>query len=299
MKLTPNDMLVLKALAQYHVLSAAMIQRLCFPQRKDRRHTRRRLSELARASYVRKSAVNVAFSTGNAGPAYSPATRGCEALAVYFNDDTWLATNTKQPRLDRLHHWLDIAWAHSVVRRACEATNGAVELVQWINEWQPCLDADGNASGYVLHTQFREQPPLSCSPDAGMLLKVGEHQRVFMVEIDRGTSGATRVAASKMPGYATMAATQAHRRAFPGTTFSDFGVLIVTVTPNHRDRLQREVAKKSDDRPDLWLFTAREDFESQRILFDSILRDYQGNIASLMKRPPTEGRNREENTDAA
>ncbi len=164
MKLTENDLRVLTALAQYYVLSAAQIRRICFPLIRDARAVRRRLSRLVANRFIARTSVNIAFSTGNAGPAYFPTDRGCEALAVYYSDDSWYATNTRAPRLDRLYHWLDISEAHWIMDRAVDGIP-AVTMVRWINEWQPVTDADGNASGFVLHTQFCEQPrPLSCSP---------------------------------------------------------------------------------------------------------------------------------------
>lgn len=283
MNLTANDIRILEAIARYYALSASMVHRICFAHRKDQRHTRRRLSELARQNLVRKSPVNVAFSTGNAGPAYTPSSSGCEALATYYNDDVWLATWTKAPRLDRLYHWLDISWTHSIFHRACE-NHPAVKLVQWINEWQPTLDADGNSNGFVLHTQFREKPPLSCSPDAAFLLDIAGHRRVFYVEVDRGTSGARRIAASKMPGYDELRLTRTHRQHFPTTTYDDFSVVLVTVDSNHRDRIQREVAKKTDLHPQNWLFAAREEFTPEAAFFDNIYTDWQANAGPLVSR---------------
>lgn len=283
MKLTENDLRILTAVARYHVLSASLIHRMIFPQRGDRRHTRRRLQQLVQSNYLRRSAVNIAFSSGNFGPVYSVTERTCDALAVYYNDDAWLSLNTKPPRTDRLHHWLDIAWTHWVVDRATERCD-KVKLDTWINEWQSTCDADGNPTGYVLHSQFRETPPLSCSPDAAFLLDVAGHRRVYYVEIDRGTTGVRRVAASKTPGYAELARRQTHRRHFPTTTCEDFSILLITVSANHRDRLRCEVAKKSDTRPDLWLFADREEFTSETALFGDVFHDHSGAVGPLLNR---------------
>ncbi|HQX52547.1 MAG TPA: replication-relaxation family protein [Planctomycetaceae bacterium] len=281
MKLTANDVSILVAVARYYVLSAAMIHRICFPGRKDGRHTRRRLLELTQLGLLRKSAVNVAFSVGNAGPAYSPANGGVEALATYFNDDSWLSVNTRPPRLDRLYHWLDISWTHSIIHRACQQSQ-TTKLVQWINEWQPLRDADDNPSNFVLHTQFRESPPLSCSPDAAFLLQVGNHFRVVYVEVDRGTSGARRIAASKTPGFKEALITQNHRRHFPQTTEEDFSILLIAIDRNHRDRIQREVSQMTDKHPELWLFCSRDEFTPEAALFGNIYIDHEGTAGPLI-----------------
>lgn len=284
MKLTDYDMAVLKAVAAYYLLSASQIHRICFPDNKDRRTTRRRLARLIEHGYLARSAVNVAFSTGNAGPAYYSTPKGCEALTVYFDDDAWLATNLKPPRLDRMFHWLDISETHFIVEQAVARAAG-VELCGWINEWETINKDDGKSDQFVLHTQLREQPPLSCSPDAAFMLDVGGHRFVHYVEVDRGTSGARRVAASKTPGYAELADVQGHRRHFPETTFDDFLVLIITVSSNHRDRLRREVAKKKENQPGLWLFIDQHEFTPESALYGDIAWDHQGNVSSLVQKP--------------
>lgn len=284
MKLTPNDFAILEILARYYALSAPMIHRMCFPHRKDQRHTRRRLAELSKSRLIRKSHTNVAFSTGNSGPVYTPSPDGCDALSIYMSDDMWLETYTKPPRIDRLYHWLDISWVHSIIHRACVNADG-VELVQWINEWAPTLDADGNPAGFVLHTQFREQPPLSCSPDAAFLLDISGHRRVFYVEVDRGTSGPKRVAASKTHGYDELLRTGLHQQHFPATTQKDFSIVLVTIDDNHRDRIRREVAKKTDLNPQIWVFASRDDFNPESALFGNIYADHTGLLGPLFAKP--------------
>ena len=81
MQLTENDLAVLRALATYYVATAALLHRICFPTNRDRRATRRRLQRLVSDRYIARSAVNVAFNTGNSGPAYYLTERGAEALA--------------------------------------------------------------------------------------------------------------------------------------------------------------------------------------------------------------------------
>lgn len=140
---------------------------MCFSHRKDSRHTRRRLAELSRLKLLRKSPVNVAFSTGNFGPVCTPTNAGCEQLAVYSGDDAWKSAYTRAPRMNRLFHWLEVSWLHTVVSEACQQAS-SVEFALWVNEWSPTLDEHGNPTGYVLHSQFSECPPLSCSPDAAL-----------------------------------------------------------------------------------------------------------------------------------
>lgn len=186
--------------------------------------------------------------------------------------------------MDRLFHWLEISWLHTMIFRACEQSS-TVELAQWINEWSPTLDVDGNPTGYVLHSQFHEQPPLSCSPDAAFMLNIGGHKRVFYVECCRGTSGPTRIASSKTPGYQELFLTQGHRRHFPATTFNDFSILLVTINTNYRDRVQKEVSKRTDQNPELWLFADRNGVTPDSVLFEDVFVDHKGTLGPLVAKP--------------
>ncbi len=78
MMVTQNDIAVLRALAEFYVLTRAQIHRICFPRHRDGRATRKRLSRLVHHGYVGKLATPVAFPGGNAGPAYFPAPKGIE-----------------------------------------------------------------------------------------------------------------------------------------------------------------------------------------------------------------------------
>ncbi len=299
MKLTENDIAVLRALADYYVLSASLLHRMVFPQRKDRRNTRRRLQRLVTARYIARSAVEVAFSTGNAGPAYFLTAKGADALAVFDGDEAWLKTNIRPPRIDRLYHWLDIAECHWIITQAVDRAPG-VELVGWVNEWQTMSDVDGNPTDYVLHTQFREGPkPLSCSPDAAFCLQVAEHQRVHYVEIDRGTTGCKRVAASKMPGYAELLSTHGHYGHFPTTTFDDFAVLLMTTGVNRRQILRSCVSSHAGLHPEIWLLAANVDVTPETALFGHVFHDHQGNAGALLQKPATDSSSNNHNLIAA
>lgn len=283
MKLSHGDFEILRAVATFYAMSSPMIHRWCVPHRKDQRHTRRRLAELTAAQYLRRTPINVAFSTGNSGPVYTPTQECLKALAVYFNDDAWLSAYCRPPRHDRLYHWLDCSWAHALFENACRQTDGVI-LNRWINEWAPTLDADGNPNGYMLHTQFRETPPLSCSPDAAMVLEVGKERQIVYVEMDRGTSGPTRVIASKMPGFSELYETKGYLRHFPDTKSSDFIVLLITIDRHYRNRLRREVSQMEKLHPELWLIVSREDLTPETALFDSVYVDHVGDLGPLLNK---------------
>ena len=83
-----------------------------------------------------------------------------------------------------------------------------------IEELTPVSDEDaGKREQFFLHTQLRNHPPLSCSPDAAFLLSLCGHRKVFYLEQDLATSSPRQIAARKMPGYRELARRQGHRKS--------------------------------------------------------------------------------------
>ena len=109
MQVQPDDFNVRATIARYYLLTRDQIQSICFPGQTSGRSTRRRLLRLRNAGYLTKHRVPVALpETNGAAPVYYVTKTGAEALASYFEDERFLATNTKHPRADRLSHWVAI-----------------------------------------------------------------------------------------------------------------------------------------------------------------------------------------------
>lgn len=282
MIVTENDIVVLKALAEFYVLTRSLLHRICFPQHRDGRATRKRLSRLVYHGYVGKLSTPVAFPGGNSGPAYFPTAKGNEMLSVWFDDERYLAVNTRVPRRDLIFHWLAITEIHWIVKQAV-VRQDYVFLDGWYTEWETVNKSDADPDRFYLHTQLRDHPPLSCSPDAAFMLSVGEFRRVFYVEADRGTSGVRHVAASKMSGYAELFRQQLHRRHFPKATLDDFKVLCITTDPSRRDALANAVAIRTDNEPGLWFFIDRTEMTPNTFLYGDIAYNCHGKRGPLVK----------------
>ena len=222
-QITEKDIAFLQSLGKYYLLSAPLLCRICNPTHKGTRGTRDRLLRLVRHGYVFKSKVEVSFSSGNSGPVYHLTPKGTRTLATWFDDDRFLAINTRPPRTDLLYHWLAISETHFLVEQAIERQS-LVQLDGWINEWEVVNKDAHEKDRYTLHTQFSETPPLSCSPDAGFLLTIGSASKVVYLEQDRATTDPKRVAASKVKGYAELYRRQQHRVHFPSATMNRFTV---------------------------------------------------------------------------
>ncbi|MCA9097739.1 MAG: replication-relaxation family protein, partial [Planctomycetaceae bacterium] len=170
MPLTEFDILLLKALARYYVLTRDQLQRLCFPGHASGRTTRKRLLKLQQGGYVQKHRMPVAFpGTNNAAPVYYLTKPGVELLAMWYSDPQYLALNTRQPRPDHLNHWIAITETRMVIEQSI-ATQSEVTLDGWINEWETVDKSAAESKQFTLRTQLSEDPPLSCSPDAAFLL---------------------------------------------------------------------------------------------------------------------------------
>lgn len=282
MPLGELDFQVLLTLARYYVLTREQIQAICAPSHASGRSTRKRLTRLRQAGLITKHAVLVVLPSANgAAPVYYLTKAGAEALAAYFDDERLLATNTKQPRADRLSHWVAISDVRMVIEAAI-ATQQRVRLEGWFTEWQT-INPDANEKAqFVLHTQLSTDPPLSCSPDAAFLLSVDGHKKVFYVEVDLGTSSPKQIAARKSKGYATLAEIQHHRVHFPATTFATFSVLMIT-TNAYRCRATQRAMK---DRPGaaLWRYANRDELTPETFLHSDMIYDHDGNLGPLVKR---------------
>lgn len=268
MTLNQHDLDLLATVARYYVLTREQIQQISFPGHASGRATRKRLTRLRHAGYLQKHSVPVVLpeATG-AAPVYYLTRQGTEALASYFDDEKWLATNTKHPRADRLSHWIAINEVRRVVEQAV-ARQDQVRLVEWFTEWQTINPEAGEAERFVLHTQLSKEPPLSCSPDAAFLLEVSGHRKAYYVEVDLGTSSPDQIAARKTKGYAGLAEVQHHRVHFPATTLPTFSILFFTTNAYRARETARAVRKRP--RPDLWLFLNRKEITADNFLFQPL-----------------------------
>ncbi len=202
---------------------------------------------------------------------------------MWFDDERYLAVNTRTPRKDLIFHWLAISEVHWIVAEAV-ARQKVVSLAGWYNEWETINKGDAEGDRYFLHTQLQEHPPLSCSPDAAFLLSVAGYRKVFYVEVDRGTSGIRQVAASKTPGYAELFRRGLHRRHFPEATLDRFSVLCITTDHRRRDALAKAVSKRTDHEPDLWLFIDQTEITPETFLHGRITYNCAGEPGALVKK---------------
>lgn len=281
MPLTELDMTVLKTVARYYVLTREQIQRLCCADHASGRGTRKRLLRLAKAGLIIKHRMQITLPGMNgAAPAYYPTKKGAETLASYFGDDRFLATNTKHPRADRLAHWIAINDTRILVESAAEATSG-VTLVQWITEWETINKDAAKPNQFCLHTQLTDNPPLSCSPDAGFLIEFNGRRKVYYLEQDRGTSSPRQIAARKSKGFDQLKKLKGHQKHFPESSFDDFRVLLVTTNKYRAEKSVEEMKNKPGK--ELWLMMNQSNITTTNFFTGEIAIDQDGEIGPLIR----------------
>lgn len=286
MRISPLEMQLLATIARYYVITREQLQQLCCPDHKSGRSTRKHLRRLIDIGFVSRHSVQVSLPNADgAAPAYYPTRKGVETLASYFDDRQFLSTLTKTPRGDRLAHWIAIGWTHLAIEQAIQRQD-EVKLAAWVNEWETINKDADTGDQFVLHTQLRETPPLSCSPDAAFVLESQGHKKVFYLEQDRATSSPRQIAARKSKGYAAMLAEQRHRQHFPQTTLARFSVLVVTTSCTRRDEIAKAVSKKSDT--EHWLFAASRDVSAESFLHQPITVNTALEALSLVRPAPVE-----------
>ncbi|REK08650.1 MAG: hypothetical protein DWQ37_20140 [Planctomycetota bacterium] len=287
--LTERDFTVVRTVARYYLLNRPQIQRMCFPDDKTGRITRRRLQVLVTDKLIHRLRVLVHHPRfGSPGPVYFPSRKGCEFLAEHYEDERFLASCTQSPQPHHVLHWLAVSDTHMVLNEAI-ARQSQVHLAGWFNEWDVVnVDESAPERRFRLYTLLRESPRLVCAPDAAFMLSVGEHRKVFYVEQDRNTSGARQVAASKTPGYTALAEQFLHRRHFPDTTFDTFSVLAIVPTPRRRDALRGALRKALRDKPgaSLWKLAAATDLSPEAFLFSPVFYPVDGEPVSLVRNDP-------------
>lgn len=281
MPLQPDDFKALAAIAKRYVLTRDQIHRICFDASLSGRAIRKRLQRLRTAGYLTKHSVPVALpETNGAAPVYYMTKTGCIALASYFDDERFIATNCRTPRADRLAHWIAINDTRIVIEQAI-AMQSEVKLDGWITEWEVINKDASLTNQFALHTQLSTEPPLSCSPDAAFVLSVRDVRKVFYLEQDQGTSSPKQIAVRKSKGYAGLAGRQLHKKHFPDSNFDRFSVVVVT-NSDYRCTATAQSMKKQL-RPDLWLYINKRKLTPATFLHEPIVLNPAGELGPLIK----------------
>ena len=110
---------------------------------------------------------------------------------------------------------------------------------------------------YRLYTLLNQKPRLVCSPDYLFTLTAVGRTKVFLGELERGTSHPEKAAAAeKSPGYAELFRRRMHKRFCPDA-MDVFTVLVTAPDAKWRDHLVKAFATKQE--PTLYRVAAQPD----------------------------------------
>ncbi|MCA9037163.1 MAG: replication-relaxation family protein [Planctomycetaceae bacterium] len=273
MVLQERDIKVLAALSRYFILNSRQIREICFPDDSAGRITRRRLSKLMHAGYVRKRNMQVVNpADGSATPVYHLTNQGREFLAGHFDDDTFLTKPLEPSQPQHLYHYVAVAETHRLFDRAIASASGEAKLIRWVNEDEFVNPDEPDASKRrLLRANFDSR--IVCLPDAAFVLRSQDQNAVFYLEQDRDTFFHDRVAARKSPGYQKLLASAGHRQHFPESELPFFYVLVMTPTAKRAEQLRRAFAKRNrnEDVQKTYRFGSFEELNEHNLLFEPLL----------------------------
>lgn len=287
MILQPRDIDVLAYLGRYFILNSRQIREYCFADDTTGRITRRRMSKLAGAGYVRKRNMQVVNpADGSATPVYHLAKQGREFLAGHFDDEALLYKPVEPSQPQHLYHYVAVSETHRLVEQA-ESLHADIAVPKWINE-DECVNPEepDRHKRMQLRSSYDQPSKVVCLPDAAFMIDYQQHKLAVYVEQDRDTFFHDRVAARKSPGYRQMSLMHGHRKHFPDSTIDFFYVLVITPTARRAEQLRNSFAKKNkDDAQKIYRFGSVEELTAQNIFFEPMFSCcHHGDKVPLVKR---------------
>ena len=247
--LTERDIPILVWLSRCFLLRRKQVQRLCFPNDREGRSTRRRLNALVQDGLIKRRNLHVVNPRdGSSAPVYNLTANGRAVLAGHLDDPAimLLPVEPKQPQY--LFHYLSVAETAILFHQAAE-NESDLEMPRFLLEDHVVnVHEPGRTNHFALELISQTpQRKIVCDPDAAFELCFGDSRAVFYVEVDRDREWQGKVASKKNPGYQYLHEQQLHRRHFPDTTLPYFFVLFIAPTPKRRDQLREAFSYQNKD----------------------------------------------------
>ena len=280
--LTARDLAVLEALGKYRYLRTGQISRLIFPENNTVQSARRRLKYLYHSGYIGRIQPMLAEPINSSELAYFLEAKGRELL-----DDDQLPQfslkNHVKPAF--LRHALEVSEFRLNLELALKAIP-EIEMHRCVMDFELKSHTE-QAVGRRKHRLFDEvhdpigKRKITVHPDLLVVLRsVGkkQFQRLFFVEIDRGTEG-LRVIADKLTGYHLYKRESIFKKF---GEFQDFRVLFQTTSIKRATNIQK-LASDFSDVLDVWV-TEDQATSDRTVLLGSIWRTPQeGELSAILK----------------
>ena len=278
-----RDLGILEALARYRYLRTSQISRLLFPENRTIQSARRRLKYLFHAGLVGRIQPIMGVQDGPGEIAYYLDRKGRGLL----NEDAFPAYSHKNHvKPGFLNHALDVSEFRLCLELAIQPLED-ISLHRVVADYELKSHAE-QAIGrrrYRLYDEVVDpvaRRTLTVYPDLMFVLKADHgpekvFQRLFFVEIDRGTEG-LRVISDKLAGYHLYKSEKVYRKF---GDFNDFRVLIQTNSAKRQQNIQMRTREFSDV---VTVWTAMDSLvTSTSILKDKIWENPDGEPAAILR----------------
>lgn len=280
---TGRDQDILQALGEYRYLRVDQVKRLFFRENKDLQSPNRRLKYLYHGKYINK--VSTYGRRHDVSPQW-----------VYFLDKKGMThlhdrgisariwPKTKQVKFNTLQHALDLSDFRINLELGLESSD-VVSLKTFIPDFQmtkvSALQSSRNKRiAYTTIVSPVNKQSYIIYPDALIVLQAlvedVAHEKLYFLEIDRGTHG-LQVVCDKVHGYYLY-----HQKKFHASfgDFTDFKVLIQTSGEKRADNLRKMLADRFGSER-VWV-TDYEKVNEQSLLYDPIWKGVDGKARSIL-----------------
>ena len=244
-QLTERDLTILQCLQQYRYLQTKHIQRLCFPEVTTPQSPRRRLKFLFHHRYINRLPMPIVPGHGSSEVVYYLDRLGYEAI-----DPEELFPRQFKKNEQVKPHFLAHAVAVSEFRVGLEEALRKQSVIE-LHRFVPDHELKSNRKGLAGRHRYRlfdevfdpvTKDKQVVYPDAEIVLRgvgaLAEHQRLYFVEIDRGTEG-LGVLQDKVAAYELFRQSKKFKKK---GAFDDYVVLFQT---NSEARLQNMIKRFS------------------------------------------------------
>ncbi len=282
--LTTRDLDILRALNRYRYLRTGQVQRLCFPNCRSIQSARRRLKYLFHNRYVGRITPYIQIGQGSCEVAYYLEKEGRKLLES--QGETLSTFSSKhQVRPIFLQHALDVSEFRLCTEQAL-THHPTIALRRFVADFE-LRHHTKNAVGKHRYRLYDEiQHPTSRQnytvyPDAMFILQgkdaLAEHQRLYFVEIDRGTE-ALKVIRDKLIGYNLY---HQHGTYQKFGRFNGFRLLFQTKSQKRLDNLMTLL--DGFEGADLVWFTSYDTVTPQSLLSQPIWTDRKRQSQTILK----------------
>lgn len=282
-QITERDVLILQALKRYRYLRTGQIARLIFPENSTVQSARRRLKYLFHAGLIGRLQPFIQIGQSSGETAYFLEDKAWDFIEDVGSTPRYGKVKNVKPQF--LEHALGVSEFRLNLELAAQ-DHKVVQLHRFVADFELKENFE-NLAGKHRYRLFDEvDDPISRQthivyPDAMFILrgrgeKYGQFQRLFFVEIDRGTEG-LRVIQDKLTGYHLYKREGIFRKY---GKFESFRVLFQAPGERRMENI-RKLTEPFIDVVDVWT-TISDTLSDNDLLGNPVWIDAGGNSKSIL-----------------